>query len=76
MDKKGKKENGNEPQDLLDKRGAAKALGISPLSMNRLMREVGFVRVGKRRVMFTREAIDAYIRARTVPPCQNEKHDG
>jgi hypothetical protein len=58
----------NDAQELLDKRGAARVLGVSPLSMNRLMIEIGFVRVGKRRVMFTREAIDAYIRRRTVPP--------
>ena len=53
---------------LIDKRQAAALLGISPFSMNRLMRELPFVRVGQRRVMFSPQAIQEYIDSRTVAP--------
>lgn len=53
---------------LIDKKEAAALLGVSPLSMNRLMPEIGFVRVGKRRVMFSIQAIKDYCEARTVAP--------
>lgn len=53
---------------LINKKEAAALLGVSPLSMNRLMPEIGFVRVGKRRVMFSIQAIKSYCEARTVTP--------
>jgi len=53
---------------LLSKPEAAELLGVSPFSMNRLMREIGFVRVGNRRVLFDPQAIQEYIQARTVKP--------
>ena len=37
---------------LIDKKEAAALLNVSPFSMNRLMRELPYVRVGARRVMF------------------------
>ncbi len=53
---------------LIDKREAARLLGISPFSMNCLMRELPYVRVGARRVMFSPKAIEDYIQAKTVQP--------
>jgi hypothetical protein len=61
-----------QPEHLLDKRAAALILGVSPLSMNRLMREIGYVRIGKRRVMFRRDALLTYIERRTVPPREKQ----
>jgi excisionase family DNA binding protein len=55
-------------EKLLSKREAAERLGVSEFSMNRLMPEIGFVRVGNRRVLFSPQAIQEYIQARTVKP--------
>ncbi len=54
--------------ELLDKRATAQILGISHLSMNRIMAELPHVRVGKRRVMFDPRDVEAYIEARKVQP--------
>jgi hypothetical protein len=61
--------------DLISKRDAARFLGVSPYSMNRLMREIGYVRIGKRRVMFLREALLEYVQSRTVPPQRTKRED-
>jgi hypothetical protein len=53
---------------LLNKQETAAILGISPFSINRLMREIPFVRVGSRRVMFDPRDVQAYIEARRVLP--------
>jgi len=53
---------------LIDKREAARLLGISPFSMNRIMRGLPYVRVGSRRVMFDPLDLQAYIEARKVQP--------
>lgn len=53
---------------LIDKREAARLLGISPFSMNRIMRGLPFVKVGSRRVMFDPQDVRAYIESRKVQP--------
>jgi predicted DNA-binding transcriptional regulator AlpA len=53
---------------LINKQEAAAILGISPFSMNRMMREIPFVRVGARRVMFDPRDVQAYIENRKVQP--------
>jgi predicted DNA-binding transcriptional regulator AlpA len=55
---------------LINKQEAAAILGISPFSINRLMRELPYVRVGARRVMFDPRDVQAYIEARKVQPRQ------
>jgi len=55
---------------LINKSEAAAILGISPFSINRLMREIPFVRVGARRVMFDPKDIQTYIEARKTRPCK------
>jgi excisionase family DNA binding protein len=55
-------------EKLLSKREAAELLGVSEFSMNRLMPEIGFVRVGRRRVLFSPQALQEYIQARTEKP--------
>ena len=56
------------PDALLNKTGAAKRLGISVRSLERLVAagEIGHVLVGER-VMFHGDQIDAYVDAHTVP---------
>jgi predicted DNA-binding transcriptional regulator AlpA len=54
--------------ELIDKRQTAAILGISPFSINRLMRELPYVRVGSRRVMFDPRDVQDYIEARKVQP--------
>lgn len=61
-------------EKLLSKREAAERLNVSEFSMNRLMPEIGFVRVGKRRVLFSPQAIEDYIQARTVKPSPRSHH--
>jgi len=55
-------------EPLLNKKQAAAILGVSLLSMNRLMYEIGFVRVGLRRIMFSAQALKDYIELRMVAP--------
>ncbi len=53
---------------LIDKRQAAALLGISPYSINRVMRELPFVRVSPRRIMFDVQDVENYVEARKVQP--------
>jgi len=53
---------------LINKQEAAAILGVSPLSINRLMREIPYVRVGVRRVMFDVRDLQNYIEQRKVQP--------
>ena len=53
---------------LIDKREAARLLGISPFSINRIMRELPYVRVSPRRVVFDVRDVQAYIESRKVQP--------
>jgi predicted DNA-binding transcriptional regulator AlpA len=53
---------------LINKQEAAAILGISPFSINRLMRELPYVRVGSRRVMFDPRDVQSYIESRKVKP--------
>jgi len=53
---------------LINKQEAAAILGVSPLSINRLMREIPYVRVGGRRVMFDVRDLQNYIEQRKVQP--------
>jgi excisionase family DNA binding protein len=53
---------------LLNKTEVAEILGVSPFSMNRLKGEIGFVKVGPRRVLFDPEAVKNYIEKQSIPP--------
>jgi hypothetical protein len=53
---------------LLSKREAAEILGVSPFSMNRIMRELPFIRVSPRRVVFDPRDVQGYIEAKKVQP--------
>lgn len=53
---------------LINKQEAAALLGISPYSINRVMKDIGFVRVSPRRVMLDRADVLAYIENRKVQP--------
>ena len=53
-------------EPLIDKRAVAALLGISPFSVNRIMADIGYVRVGRRRVMFEPKKVRDYIERKTV----------
>ena len=61
-----KKELDEPDEPLINKKELAKRLGISPFSVNRVMADIGYVRVGRRRVMFEPRAVRAYIERRRV----------
>jgi hypothetical protein len=48
-------------QKLLSKQELSELLGCAPTSIPRLQREIGFVRVGLRRVMFHPDDVASYI---------------
>ena len=53
---------------LINKQQAAAILGISPFSMNRMMKIIPFVRVSPRRVLFDTEDLASYIESKKVVP--------
>jgi excisionase family DNA binding protein len=51
--------------ELIDKKEAARRLGVSPYSMPRIIQDgLQFVRVGKRRMLFDPADVEKYIQAK------------
>ncbi|MBW1991956.1 MAG: helix-turn-helix domain-containing protein [Deltaproteobacteria bacterium] len=51
-------------EKLLNKRQVAEILGVSVHSINRIAREVGYVMVGRRRILFDPRDVEDYIKRR------------
>lgn len=55
---------------LLSKREAAEILGISVYSIQRLLHDIGVVRVGRRRILIHPDDLRSYIEGRRQKPRQ------
>jgi excisionase family DNA binding protein len=60
-----------EVDALLDERQAADRLGVSVYTLQRIRKrgEIGFTKIGNR-YRYTAEAITAYLKSKSVKPCQ------
>ncbi len=56
------------PADLLTIDQAAELLGVSAPTLRRIRAQIGFIRLGPRKIRFTRTDLDAYLAAARVAP--------